>query len=72
MVPVFLPRIYPTIQGIIPKPRSNHASTNFNNDQIAIFGGKTPDNSKNKSFYILKAVEADHSSNSFSDSDEDD
>lgn len=72
MVTLPSPRIYPIIQGIIPKPRSNHASTNFNNDQIAIFGGKTPDNSKNKSFYILKAVDSDSSNLSFSDSDEDD
>lgn len=69
MVPLSSPRIYPIVQGIIPKPRSNHASTNFSNDQIAIFGGKTPDNSKNKSFYILKAVDSDSLNLSFSDSD---
>jgi len=39
--------------GTIPKARYNHASTNFLNDQIIVFGGKTADNAKNRGFYIL-------------------
>lgn len=56
--------------GTIPKARYNHASTNFLNDQIIVFGGKTADNAKNRGFYILQAADLAKSTSFFNEREE--
>jgi hypothetical protein len=53
MVFMQLLRIFPIVNGEVPRPRYNHAAT-VHNDFIIMFGGKTNDLQKNKYFYILK------------------
>lgn len=66
MVALFPRRIHPIVHGAVPRPRSNHAATVSASEEIIMFGGRTTDNSKNKSFYILEAAEFARSTSFFS------
>ena len=66
MVVSVLYRIHPIVHGSIPRPRSNHATANNASEQIVMFGGRTSDNVKNKSFYILEGGELAESNSFFS------
>jgi hypothetical protein len=57
------------MHGAIPRARSNHATANNANSQIIMFGGRTADNAKNKSFYVLEAAEFANSTSFFSENE---
>jgi hypothetical protein len=57
------------MHGSIPRARSNHATANNANSQIIMFGGRTADNAKNKSFYVLEAAEFANSTSFFSENE---
>lgn len=50
-------RIVPLIQGSVPKGRTNHASANFLENGIVIFGGRTNDKGRNNEFYVFEPAD---------------
>lgn len=65
MVDLGVRRVTPLVTGCIPRPRSNHAATNFIGDQVVVFGGKTTENYKNRNFYVLEAADLPATSSFF-------
>lgn len=47
-------RIIPLVRGTLPRARYNHASVNFHDNYLVVFGGKTNEKCKNNDFYIFE------------------
>jgi hypothetical protein len=50
-------RVVPLVQGSIPRARVNHASANYLDKGIVMFGGRTLEKGKNNEFYLFEPTD---------------